>query len=373
MRLTKLKKSKIELEPFKQPNKTLISNYQKNIKEPSNAILNQIIQKNSSFNDLKESIKKESNTNIKNIFSSDESRLKAIKYVIQSTNRDNQKNEQKKLRQNLSYISYDAPLTYNQKNNKKETIKNSFYKTIEKISPIKTTIHKPKFIKKNLDIYDSPMTVLFQRNRVNSNNVISQSEVNIQYLKNKTERNKNNLSENKASLKSNKENLFYHKVQYIKKNNNNNNKRERNNEIIYDYNKKDSEYKEERIRNRTINNFYVHKQINKSGIYENNDKTCNNNIKKYKNNNQGINVFYSTKNINYDIMYNFPENDSYNNHHENIPKDEYFNFPNYSNYPNKTFFNKKAKNKIHKSLYIPEDENESDTCPNESNFEKIFN
>ena len=371
MRLTKLKKSKIELEPFKQPNKTLISNYQKNIKEPSNAILNQIIQKNSSFNDLKESIKKESNTNIKNIFSSDESRLKAIKYVIQSTNRDNQKKERKKLRQNLSYISYDAPLTYNQKNNKKETIKNSFYKTIEKISPIKTTIHKPKFIKKNLDIYDSPMTVLFQRNRVNSNNVISQSEVNIQYLKNKTERNKNNLSENKASLKSNKENLFYHKVQYIKKNNNNNNKRERNNEIIYDYNKKDSEYKEERIRNRTINNFYVHKQINKSGIYENNDKTCNNNIKKYKNNNQGINVFYSTKNINYDIMYNFPENDSYNNHHENIPKDEYFNFPNYSNYPNKTFFNKKAKNKIHKSLYIPEDENESDTCPNESNFEKI--
>ena len=95
MRLTKLKKSKIELEPFKQPNKTLISNYQKNIKEPSNAILNQIIQKNSSFNDLKESIKKESNTNIKNIFSSDESRLKAIKYVIQSTNRDNQKNEHK--------------------------------------------------------------------------------------------------------------------------------------------------------------------------------------------------------------------------------------------------------------------------------------
>ena len=147
MRLTKLKKSKIELEPFKQPNKTLISNYHKNIKEPSNAILNQIIQKNSSFNDLKESIKKESNTNIKNIFSSDESRLKAIKYVIQSTNRDNQKNEQKKLRQNLSYISYDAPLTYNQKNNKKETIKNSFYKTIDKISPIKTTIHKPKFIK----------------------------------------------------------------------------------------------------------------------------------------------------------------------------------------------------------------------------------
>ena len=185
------------------------------------------------------------------------------------------------------------------------------------------------------------MTVLFQRNRVNSNNVISQSEVNIQYLKNKIERNKNDLSENKASLKSNKENLFYHKVQYIKKNNNNNNKRERNNEIIYDYNKKDSEYKEERIRNRTINNFYVHKQINKSGIYENNDKICNNNIKKYKNNNQGINVFYSTKNINYDIMYNFPENDSHNNHHENIPKDEYFNFPNYSNYPNKTFFNKK--------------------------------
>ena len=64
MRLTKIKKPKIEYEPYKQQNKTLISNYQKKSKEPSNRILNEIIQNNSSFNNLKESIKKESNTNI---------------------------------------------------------------------------------------------------------------------------------------------------------------------------------------------------------------------------------------------------------------------------------------------------------------------
>ena len=362
MRLTKLKKSKIELEPYKQQNKTLISNYQKISKEPSNTIFKEIIQNNSSFNDLKETIKKESNSNIKEIFSSDESRLKAIKYVIQ-----NQKNEQHKLRQNLSYISYDMPISYNQKNKTKEKIKNSLYKKIEKISPIKTTVHKSKFIKNETDLLNSPMNIIFQRSRINSNNVISQSEVNIQYLKNKTGRNKNTLSENKISLKPNEDNLFYRKVQYVRKNDN---KRDRNNAINCNYNQ-DNEKKDEKIRNRTINNFYVHKQINKSGVLENDNKTCNNNIKKYKNNNQGINVFYSTKNINYDIMYNFQENDSHNNQ-KNISKDEYYNFPDYQNYTNnKTFFNKKAKKKMHNSLYIPEVENESDTCPGENNFEKI--
>ena len=368
MRLTKIKKPKIEYEPYKQQNKTLISNYQKKTKEPSNRILNEIIQNNSSFNNLKESIKKESNTNIKDIFSSDESRLKAIKYVIQATSKENQKNERRKLRQNLSYISQDVPIIYNQKNKTKEKIKKSFYKKIDNISPIKTTVHKSKYIKNELDLTNPPIDILFQRSRINSNNIISQSEVNIQYLKNKTERN-NNFSENEMSLKPNQDNLFYHKVRYVTKNNNN--KRDRNNKIDYEYNNHDNEINEQRNKNRTINDFYVHKQINKSGIIENNNMTNNNSIKKYKNNNQGINVFYSTKNINYDIMYNFQENDSYNNH-KNISKDEYYNFPNYNMYKNnKSLFNKRAKKKIHNSLYIPEVENESDTCPGENNFEKI--
>ena len=367
MRLTKLKKPKIGLEPYNQKNKTLISNYQKKSKEPSNRILNEIIENNSSFNNLKESIKKESNTNMKNIFSSDESRLKAIKYVIQATSRENQKNERHKLRQNLSYISHDVPMTYNPKNKTKEKIKNSFYKKIENISPIKTTIYKPKFIRNELELTNSPMNILFQRSRINSNNVIAQSEVNIQYLKNKIERN-NNLSENENSLKPNQDNLFYHKVKYVIKNNKN--KRDRKNVINYENNNHDDEIKEQRNRNRTINDFYVNKRINKSGIIENNNKSSNS-IKKYKNNNQGINVFYSTKNINYDIMYNFQENDSYNNQ-KNILKDEYYNFPDYHNYTsNQSFFNKRAKKKIHNSLYIPEVENESDTCPGENNFEKI--
>ena len=368
MRLTKLENSKNEIEPKKQQNKTLISNYQKISKVPSNRILNEIIQNNSSFSNLKESIKKESNTNIKNIFSSDESRLKAIKYVIQSTSRENQKNERRKLRQNFSYISQDIPMLYNQKNKPKEKIKNLFYRKIDNISPIKTTIHKTKFIRNELDLNNSPMNYLFQRSRINSNNVISQSEVNIQYLNNKTERN-NNLNENKNSLKPNQDNLFYHKVQYVRKNNNN--KRDRNSINNYGYNNQDNEIKELRNRNKTINDFYVHKQINKSEIVDNNNKTCNNSIKKYKNNNQGINVFYSTKNINYDIMYNFQENDSYNNH-KNIANERNYNFPGYHNYTNnKTFYNKRAKKKIQNSLYIPEVENESDTCPGENNFENI--
>ena len=371
MRLTKLKNPKNKKESSKQSKINLISNYQNNNKESENIILDNIIPKNSSLNNLREKIEKESNSNIKDIFSSDESRLKAIKYVIQATNKENkehQKNEILKLKQNLNYNTQNIPLSFTQKNKNNEKITNSFYKKIKKISPIKRTDYKSNYIKNEHDLTDSPMKILFQRNRINSNNVISQSEVNIQYIQN----------ENKTEIKPNKDNLFYHKVQYIRKTNNkkrdrsfgNNYNNNKSNRSINDIDSKYTEKKVDNFRNRTINNFYVHKQINKSGLFENNNKTCNNNIKKYNNNNQGINVFYSTKNINYDIMYNFQENDS-NNHNKNISQDEYYNFLNYNNLENKTFFNKKAKKVIHNSLYIPEVDNESDTNQGENNFYKI--
>ena len=371
MRLTKLKNPKSKKESSKQSKINIISNYQNNNIETDNIILDNIIPKNSSLNNLREKIEKESNSNIKDIFSSDESHLKAIKYIIQATKqekKDNRKNEILKIKQNLNYNSPNIPLSYSQKNKNNEKITNSFYKKIKKVSPIKRTEYKNKSIKNEHDLTDSPMKIIFHRNRINSNNVISQSEVNIQYIQN----------ENKTEIKPDKDNLFYHKVQYIRKSNNK--KRDRSSENIFNNNKSnrninniDNKYTEKKVdslRNRTINNFYVHKQINKSGLFENNNKTCNNNIKKYKNNNQGINVFYSTKNINYDIMYNFQENVPYK-HHKNISQDEYYNFPNYNNLGNKTFFNKKSKKVIHKSLYIPEVDNESDTNQGENNFNKI--
>ena len=107
MRLTKLKNPKNKKESSKQSKINLISNYQNNNKESENIILDNIIPKNSSLNNLREKIEKESNSNIKDIFSSDESRLKAIKYVIQATNKENkenQKNEILKLKQNLNYL-----------------------------------------------------------------------------------------------------------------------------------------------------------------------------------------------------------------------------------------------------------------------------
>ena len=46
--------------------------------------------------------------------------------------------------------------------------------------------------------------------------------------------------------------------------------------------------------NKIINDFHIHKPINKSGVFERNNKTSKKDIKEYKNNNKGINVFYST-------------------------------------------------------------------------------
>ena len=362
MRLTKPKNPKSQFQSTNQQKKTLISNYLKNKKKPESEVISNILPKNSSFDNLKEGIHKEQTKNNREFFTSNNSRLKTIQYSIQATSRENKKSSKLKLKPNLGFLSYHLPEIYTQKDKSKEKIKKPFFKKIENISPIETTEYKTKYNKTEQYLNDSPLNIILQRNRINSNNEISQNEVNIQYINNKNDN--QYYSENKLAEKNNKDNLFYHKVQYKKKNNNN--KRGRNHRSYYDF--QDIIEKDENIKkNKTINNFYVHKQINKSGLLENNNKTCNNSIKQYKNNNQGINVFYSTKNINYDIMYNFRENDSYN-HPKNISSDDYYNLQQYYNNPDKTYFNKKIKNKIKDPFYIPEEDNESDTNPLDNDF-----
>ena len=365
MRLTKPKNPKSQFQSTNQQKKTLISNYLKNKKKPESEVISNIIPKNSSFDNLKEGIHKEQTKNNREFFTSNNSRLKTIQYSIQATSRENKKSSKSKVKPNLGFLSYHLPEIYTQKDKSKEKIKKPFFKKIENISPIETTEYKTKYNKTEQYLNDSPLNIILQRNRINSNNEISQNEVNIQYINDKNDN--QYYSENKLAEKNNKDNLFYHKVQYKKKNNNN--KRGRNHRSYYDF--QDIIEKDENIKkNKTINNFYVHKQINKSGLLENNNKTCNNSIKQYKNNNQGINVFYSTKNINYDIMYNFRENDSYN-HPKNISSDDYYNLQQYYNNHDKTYFNKKIKNKIKDPFYIPEEDNESDTNPLDNDFNRV--
>ena len=341
MRLTKQKKPIKELLTSKQQKKTLISNYQNKNKEPESIFLNKIITKNPSFKNLNDKIKTETNSSMKEIFADDESRLKAIKYIFNVSNRENQKIDKQKLKHNLSSVTYEFPILFTQNNNTKKNIKNSFYKKIETNSPINRFQYQPTFIQKEPELNDSPMKMIFQRNRNNLNGLISKSEINVEYLNDKDEKILNNFKENKTiSNNIRDKNKIFYQVKHIK--NRDVIKRNRNN-FKNNYDLKEMKTSDEINTNKTTNNFYIHKQINKSGIFENNAKANNNNIKKYKNNNQGINVFYSTKNINYDIMYNFPENNTY--------KEDYYNYPSIN----------ENKNQFDDKVYIPEADNESDT------------
>ena len=90
MKITKSLIPKGDIRPKKKKENTWTSNFE--TINPERIILRNILQKNSSFKKLKDKIEKESNSNMHEIFSSDESRLKAIKYVINaSKGKENQK------------------------------------------------------------------------------------------------------------------------------------------------------------------------------------------------------------------------------------------------------------------------------------------
>ena len=256
MRLTKQKKPIKELLSSKQQKKSLISNYQNQSKEQESIFLNKIITKNPSFRILKERIKTETNSSMKDIFSNDESRLKAIKYLFTVSNRENPKNEKQKLKHNLSTISYDLPLLFTQNNKSKRNKKNYFYKKNETISPINRVDYKTTYIQKEPQLNDSPMKMIFQRNRNNINDFISKSEINIQYLNDKDKKALNKFKANNKTISGgleDKKQLFYSKIKHI--NNRNIIKRNRNYPQM-NYDLKEMKTFDDINQNKTTNNSY---------------------------------------------------------------------------------------------------------------------
>ena len=381
MRLTKCPIPKSNDKPKKKKEKTLTTNFESF--KPENIILKKILQKNSSLKNLKEKIQRESSDNIHEIFSTDESRQKAIKYVINaSKGKENLKNlvnqnlTQKnnkgiKFRKNLSFVSSDIPLPNESKKRiKVKRSQKALFPRIEQISPIKKQKNINNFINDDIPLNEE---FLFKENNILSNNrekkyfdnfpspifprkqsyeIMTQREINLEYLPKKIYRlnniknneNKNlyinntdnNFYENK---KINKEitpiirnNNFYHKINNVKR------KFERVVSPQSDYECTNSRINDKKKGNRTLNHFYIHKRINKSGLYENN--IGNNTSTNKLSNRQENKIIYSTKNSNYNII-KFNLNDNFV-HKKNASQDQYSNI--YKKYSNKNSFFKQESN-----------------------------
>lgn len=390
MRLTKYTVQKKEEQPKKKKEKTLTTNFE-NIKH-ENIIFKNMLQKNLSLKNIKEKIRKESNNNIHEILSSDESRLKAIKYVINaSKGKENQKNNINqnhnkttsninnnntlKQKKNLSLLS-EIPFPNDSRN--KIKVKRSqkvLYTKIEQISPIKKE-SRNKFINEDKPlneeallrdnniltnkngkkyVFDSPMPI-FPRN--DSYDIVSHREISMQFIQpnkkflfdnNNTHNNNaylNNHTQSNFYVNQNeinpilKNNNFYHKINYIRKNH------KRDISPYSDYDEYNNIQSRDNMRNKTFNNFYIHKQINKSGICDNNYRTNNNSINKNKNYVEPK-MIYSTKNSRIDINYNL--NDGYN-HRKNASQDQYSNM--YKNHSNKNYFHIKELNSNKRMNFI---------------------
>ena len=348
MKITKSLIPKREEPPKKKQERTVSSNFDNSIK-PENFILKKIIQKNSSLKNLKDKIQKESSHNMHEIFSSEESRLKAIKYVIHaSKGKENQKNNinqnqnnSLKVKKNLSFI--DIPISEIHKNKIKVNQK-PIYTKIEEISPIKIEPNRNRFInddkplnkesllrennlvynkKEKKYLYDSPSD-LIPRNQ--SYEITSQREVNIQYLQ---PNNKNTFNNNNYNINSKTQNNFYNnnknqfnefnqiikdnfynKINYIKQ-------KGRNKNPSSDFNYQSMYVTNDTAGNKTINNFYIHKKINKSTLDDNNqikDNSINSN-----NNHQDIKLVNANQNNNNNHIGN-----NKINHKKNISQDGYF-------------------------------------------------
>ena len=136
-------------------------------------------------------------------------------------------------------------------------------------------------------VFDSPMPI-FPRNE--SYDIVSHREISMQFIQpnNKFlfENNNNNAyltnhTQNNFYVKNEinpilKNNNFYHKIKYVRKNH----KRDISPYSDYEYNNMQSR---DNMPNQTFNNFYIHKQINKSGICDNNYRTNNNSINRNRN------------------------------------------------------------------------------------------
>ena len=390
MKITRNLIPKREEPPKKKKEKCITTNFEK--LKPQNTILKNIIQKNSSLKNLKEKIQKESDNNIHEIFSSDETRLKAIKYVINaSKGKENQKNyinqnkrNNVKMKKNLSFVGGYIPFPDNSKN--KITVKRSYkaiYTKIDKMSPIKKEKNKNKFLKEDKPLnenillrnnsiisnkkeknklYDSPSTIM-TRNK--SYEITSQREVNLQYIQPRN--NFNNNNQNNMYINNNTQNNFYENKSFyndinpvIKNNNfyNKINNIKRGNENLrspyFDYNNQKILITDDNSRNKTINRFYIHKAINKSALYDNNNIIKNISINRYNNNNQEEKFVYINQNksnsydINDDCNYNYIDNYI---HRKNISQDGFYNDLLAQNYENKNpYYMTDANNFYHPKI-----------------------
>ena len=341
MRLKKYAIQKREEKPKKEKEKTLITNFE-NIRH-ENLIFKNTFQKNLSLKNLKEKIRTESNYNIHEILSLDENRLKAIKYIINANKgKENQKNNINKnhnkttsiinnnnilkQKKNLGLLS-EIPFPNDSRNKiKVKKSQKMLYTKIEQISPIKKE-SRNKFISEDKPlnqeallrdnniltnknekkfVFDSPLSI-FPRNE--SYDLVSHREISLQFLQpnKKLILDNNNNDDLKNHTQSNfyvnneinpilKNNNFYHKIKYAR----NNHKRDISPYSNYEYNNIPSG---ENIPNKTFSNCYIHKQINKSGICENNYLTNNNSINRNRNYLEPK-IIYSTKNSRLDINYN---------------------------------------------------------------------
>ena len=329
----------------KKKEKTLTSNFESI--NPEKIFIKNILQKNASLSNLKEEIQQESNNNMHEIFSSDESRMKAIKYVLNvSKGKENKKNYMNQNpknnvqnKKNLSFISWDVPIPEKAKNIiKVKRSQNTFYNKIEQLSPIKKDkffnddkpLNEDDILKDNNIIYDSPSSLI----PINqSYDVNSKRELNLQIIQpNNQYELKKNKDYNKIYLNNNAQNLFhenniknkginpnsinnyYHKVNYAKKQN------EKSINPKPDYNIQNIPKIYDILRNKTIDNFYIYNQFNKSES-SNYNLANDNNFNNYKKQQEKKNVF-SNKNNSYDVKYNL--NDNYN-HRKNISQDDYSN------------------------------------------------
>ena len=343
----KIKKSLIPKREKYQKNqkeKILTTNYE-SIK-PENIFIKNILQKNSSLKDLKETIQKESNNNMHEIFSSEENRLKAIKYVLHvSKGKENQKNCMNQYpnnvnnKKNVSFISCDAPLP--EKNKNRIEVKKSpkvFNNRLEQLSPIKNEkndnddrplfeedslkYNNNKIREKKINRYDYSPSTLIPSNQINIIN--SQRETNIiqkknqislkknksynnNYIDDKTQDyydNKNNLNDQNPTLKNNN----YIKLKYSKTQN------ERFRNPQPDYSLKNKQ-KTDNVRNKTIDiyNQSINSELNNYYKTENNFNNYNSQQKKKD--------IYSINNNN-DIKFNVIGK---YNHKKNISQDYYSN------------------------------------------------
>ena len=351
----KIKKSLIpkrEKYTKNQKEKIFSTNYESI--NPENIFIKNILQKNSSLKDLKDKIQKESNNNMHEIFSSEETRLKAIKYVLKaSKGKENQKNNMNqntnniKNNKNISFISCEIPLP--DKNKNKLAVKRSpnvFNNRLAQLSPIKNEINDRFFNddktlnEENLFKYNNNPTNM-RKNKININdsplslipndqlNIIgSQRETNLQIIKQKSQfelkknksynnnyiddktedyyDNKNNLNEQNPSLK----NKNFIKLKYSKTQNERFRNPQPDNSIK-------TTQKSDMLRNKTIDNFYIYNQSNNSEL--NNYNKTENNFNNY--NSQQKKKDINSNNNNYDIKFNI---NGKINHKKNISQDNFY-------------------------------------------------